>query len=324
VLPFERLIDVTATSDTFGLLLWWDVSDAGVPLDRLWLPVLGLALVLGALFLLLPSRLAPVLLAVAGAFLLLSTYVVEQRVRAASVGHLFQGITHSQRDWIDRAVGPDAEVAALWTVRRDWQTVIQNEFFSRSVGPVYTLDDPFPTGLPQAPLSPDPDTGRLLGGSGELVRAEYALVDDRVPVAGETVARDATKEMRVVRPRGPLRLEYTTTGLYPDAWSGPTFTYRRYECTGGSVRVGLQQDPNLVASAQQVVARSRGTRLAATTVGRLDERPSLLVPLRPLRNGSCEVTFAVAPTAVPAEVEHGSDDTRRLGIRVTALEYRGP
>ncbi|HUH15642.1 MAG TPA: glycosyltransferase family 39 protein [Gaiellaceae bacterium] len=324
LLPFERLVNVSATSDTFGLLLWWDVSGLGVPLERLWLPAAGVAAAFALLLALLPRRLGALLPALVAVFFLVSAYSVEHRIRTASIGHLFQGITHAERDWVDRAVGADAEVAALWTSRRDWLTVLQNEFFSRSVGPVYSLDDPLPTGLPQTPLETDLETGLLRGPAGREVRAEYALVDQHVPLAGTVVARDVTKEIVLLRTGGPLRLEHTTAGIHGDRWSGPTFSYRRYECGGGTLVVRLERDRRLIPSAQRVVARQRGAPPAAATVGRAEERPTLRVPLRPHRDGTCDVTFTVAPTAVPAGVLPGSDDTRRLGIRVLGFEHLAP
>jgi hypothetical protein len=323
-LPFERFLgpgNVSATSDTFGMLLWWDVWELGVSPERLWLPAFVLTASLALLFAFVPRGLALLLPTAVLVLLLVSTHSAEHRIRTASVGALFQGITHERRDWVDRAVGPDAEVAALWTSRRDWLTVAQNEFFSRSVGPVYALDAPLPIGLPQTPLELDEETGRLLAPGGGRVDVEYALVDEAVPVAGEVEAADRTKALVLLRPERPLRLEHSTSGVYGDRWTGPAFAYRRYECDGGRVRVAFEQDPNLIARPQQIVARAPdGTVLARGTVRPADERPSLLVPLRAGSGGTCEARFSVAPTAVPA----GPDDERRLGIRVLAFGYEEP
>ncbi|HUH14793.1 MAG TPA: hypothetical protein VML35_02800 [Gaiellaceae bacterium] len=326
LVPFDRLLgpgNVSATSDTFGLLLWWDVWEWGVPLEWLWLAALAVSVALALVFALLPRRLGVLLPVLVAAFFVLSAYSVEHRIRTASIGHLYQGITHPQRDWVDRAVGADADVAALWTARRDWLTVLQNEFFSRSVGRVYALDGVMPTGLPQTPLEADPETGRLLAGGGP-VEHRYALVDENVPLAGTVVARDRVKGMAVVEADRPLRLEHLTDGIYADAWSEPSFTYRRFECEGGSVRVLLEKDANLLAAPQRIVARAGGSRDAERTVTARDVDPTLEVPLRPNPGGRCEVRFVVTPTAVPAEVRPGSEDTRRLGIRVLGFEYRSP
>lgn len=324
LIPFERFLgpgNVSATSDTFALLLWWDVWELGVDPSRLWLPAAALTTAAALLFALAPRRLALALPVVVLAFLLVSAHSAEQRIRTASVGALFQGITHEHRDWVDRAVGADAEVAALWSSRRDWLTVAQNEFFSRAVGPVYTLDAPFPVGLPQTPLVADDETGRLLADGARPVEAEYALVDDAVPLAGEVTAADDTKGLLLVRPERPLRLEHATTGVHPDLWSGPAFTYRRYACEGGSVLVLLQQDPNLLDRPQEIVARGPGGAVVARGTARPGaERPSLRVPLRTGPDGTCLARFAVSPTAVP----EGADDDRTLGIRVLGFQYAAP
>jgi hypothetical protein len=323
LLPFERLVNVSATSDTFSLLLWWDVWELGVPLERLWLPVLALSAALALAFALLPRRLGPVLPALVLAFFLVCTYSAEQRIRTASVGALFQGITHPQRDWIDRAVGRDADVALLWSEHRDWLTIVQNEFFSRSAGDVYTLDAPLPVGLPQTPLELDIETGRLVGpGRGE-VSAEYALSDPNVPLSGAVVAADETKGLHLVRTDGPLQLDYSTSGIDLDRWSHGTFWYRRYGCDRGRMAVTLEQDLNLYAAPQEVVARDAADRVLSRTTLAPRPRPTTFwVPLRPDAESRCTVRFAVSPTVVPAQIQEGSTDWRELGVRVLAFDGR--
>ena len=48
------------------------------------------------------------------------------------------------RDWIDRTVGSNAKVAAVWTGNTDKFTIWENEFFNRSVGTVYATGPPLP------------------------------------------------------------------------------------------------------------------------------------------------------------------------------------
>jgi hypothetical protein len=307
--PFVRLIDVSAVSDTFGILAWWDVHEWGVPLDRLWLAALAFGLAMGALLLLVPARLGWVLPAVTLAFLLVASQPVEARIRTASVGALFQGIT-TDRDWIDGTVGADADVAALWSGRLDWLTIGENEFFNRSVGEIYYLRDPIPAGLRQRSVRHDRATGRL------GIDAPYLLVDESVPVVGSEVTRDGTKGMRVVGVDPPARLAYATTGLYDDGWGADRFTYRRYDCDGGTLAVRLAQDPNLVPVPQRVTATSGSLRVATEVEFDPDERETVLrVPLAAER-GVCDVSFAVDPSGVP-----GRGDTRRLGVRVNGFRY---
>jgi hypothetical protein len=66
-------------------------------------------------------------------------------------------------DWIDRAVGPDARVVALWgTSKSDLQYsritgLWADEFFNRSLRDVASADGPLPDGLPVQKLRIRPD-----------------------------------------------------------------------------------------------------------------------------------------------------------------------
>ncbi len=292
VIPYEELIETSATSDTFGLLPWWEVHAWGLPLDLVWLAALGAGAAVVAL--LWTPRL--VALAAVGFLFALSSWAVEVRIRDASIGSLFQGITNPQRDWIDRAV--DGEVAALYSPRSDYQTVFQNEFFNRSVGAVYHMGIAVPSGLAQQSAPLDPETGSL-GFS-----APYVLTHESVPLAGRVVARDRTKETVVVETAGPVRVVYDLDGVYDDGWSGPVFSYRRYRCEGGSVLLELARDPGLFLGRQRV-----GPYVFPP--GREEAR--VRVPL----GSDCTARLRVSPTTVP-----GVDDSRALGIRVEGLEYR--
>ena len=128
------------------------------------------------------------------------------------VGELFQGIT-TERDWIDRAVGRDADVAALWSGRLDRLTIFENEFFNRSVGEVHHLRDPIPAGL----RSVRRRSIARPGGSRSTRRTSSST--SPFPIVGTEVARDETKGMRLIRAARPVRLRYATTGLYDDGWS---------------------------------------------------------------------------------------------------------
>ena len=313
-IPFETLIGVSAVSDTFGLLPWWEVHHWGVALDDVWIAATAASIGAALLWLLIPVRYVAVLPALLLVLLVVSAEPVEKRMRAASIGELFQGITR-ERDWIDRSVGRDAEVAALWSGRTDHRTIFENEFFSRSVGRVYTLAAPVPGGLVQTPLAADDDTGVLLDPAGRPVRAEHAFVDETVPLEGRVVARDESKGTRVLRVGGDLRLAYRTEGAYDDGWSGPALTYRRFDCAGGTLLVAMESDPKLFAVDQTVTATAGGRELARGRIPR-DGVGRLRVPLRS-EDGQCVVRFEVSPTAIP-----GGADARRLGTHFRALEYR--
>jgi hypothetical protein len=79
----------------------------------------------------------------------------------------------------------------------------------------------------------------------------------------------------------------------------------------------VASDDKLFARPQTVTAARRSVTFDPSGVGHLR------VPLAP-RNGVCRVTFTVSPTAVPALVEPGSADGRRLGARFVEFAYRAP
>jgi hypothetical protein len=135
------------------------------------------------------------------------------------------------------------------------------------------------------------------------------LTDESVHLAGQRVGGDPGRQLVLYRATGPLRIAWSTTGIYPDSWSGPEATYTRYACDGGSVSVHLVRDDTLFPMAQLVHANGRtfvvrGTKLRIT------------VPLV-VENGRCTAAFDVRPTKVP-----GPGDARRLGIHFARFDYR--
>ena len=110
--------------------------------------------------------------------------------RHASLGALFVGIGNPQRDWIDRAVGPNADVTALWTGSSDRYTIWLNEFFNRSVGRVFYTGTPLAGSLAQSPVNVDPRSGLVRDADGRTVRVDFMLVDGSfVPEHHEASAR---------------------------------------------------------------------------------------------------------------------------------------
>ncbi len=315
ILPYPSLIATSAVSDTFGLLPWWTVHLWGIPLDRLVLVVSCACAAVGALFLFVPRRYALAVPGVVLAAFALSLQPVSSRIEEASLGALFQATTKVDRDWIDRRVGRNASVAVVYSGKVDRFVVNENEFFNRSVGPVYDLAAPTPGGLPEALIALDRGDGRLLGPDGRAVRVPFALTDMSVPLGGERVARDLRKGLTLYRAARPLAVTTDIRGLYDDLWSGPNLTYTRFACRGGTVSAQIDSDPNLFRTAQTVVARAAGrvatrARLAPTATRRLD------VPLT-ADGARCRVVFSVRPTKVP-----GGADQRRLGVHFRRFVYR--
>ena len=315
-IPYPRLITTSAVSDTFALLPWWWVQDRGIHLDDLRWVVLAVSAAAAAAFLLLPRRVALVLPVLVGAYFAATSFVVENGrhgLHRASVGSLWAGIRVANPDWVDRAVGRDAEVSYLWTGKLGAYTNWENEFFNRSFGTVYDLTGPSPGGLPETPAVRR-DDGRLVA-DGTPVRAGYVLADGSVDIGGRAVARDARIGLGLYRVRGPVVVLTHVDGLYPnDTWSGKQVTYTRVRCTGGRLTVLLGSDPALFDRAQVVTARSgpavRVARVAPSAQTRLS------IPLHPA-GGVCRVRFTVGRTAVP-----GPGDPRPLGAHFLRFDYR--
>ncbi len=321
VLPYHRLIDASAESDTLALLpLWW-LQERLVALNTVSVVVVVAAAAIGLLFLAVSPRYALVLPAVVLAWFAFSTERIERFDHGfpkASVGALYQGITAPRRDWVDAAAGRSANVAFVYSGSRPTEqplTLWENEFFNRSVGPVFDLRQESMGGLPETKVRERPD-GVLLAG-GRPLRYPFVLSEEAVPLAGQVIARDKLKGMVVRRTDGLLRIAYHVSGLFPDTWSGRRVTYTRPRCDGGTVTVDLASDRNLFSRPQSVTAAGRGVTIDPSNVARLT------VPLRP-RDGTCRVVFTVTPTAVPAIALPGSADTRVLGAHFLAFRYSAP
>ncbi len=320
VLPYPQLINLNAVSDTLAILPVWSLQPHPFGLTQVQAVVAVVSILAGILLLVVPRRFALVLPALVLAYFAVSQKPVAGKHRAASLGALFAGITNPHRDWIDRAVGRDAAVAAVWSGNTDRYAIWENEIFSRSVGTIYDLGQRFSGGLAETPVVADRDTG-ILRAAGRPIRARYVLTDGSVSLAGRVVARDAHKGMLLYRASGPLRQTSRVEGLYPqDTWSGPTASYTRLGCRGGKLAVLLESDPALFRKPQIVSARVLGREVASVRVP--PGVPVILrIRLRPSR-GTCAAHFAVSPTAIPAVVTKGQNpDPRVLGIHFTRFSF---
>ena len=316
-LPYHRLIDVPAESDTLALLpLWW-LQETVVGMDTIPVVVVVAAAAIGLLFFSISPRYALVLPAVVLLWFAFATERIERFDHGfpkASIGALYQGITAPRRDWVDAAVGRNADVAFVFSGKDKTHhpdTLWENEFYNRRIGPVYDLRQPSMGGLPETHVTQRAD-GVLLA-DGKPVRHAYVLSEESVPLAGAVVARDDLKGMALRRTHGFVRIGYRVQGLYPnDTWSGKRVTYTRLRCAGGTVTAHMLRDTKLVSGPQIVRAGGR-----SVTFGTSDEA-SLTVPLHPL-DGVCRVVFTVSPTAVP-----GPADPRVLGVHFLEFRYAAP
>ncbi len=326
LVPFDRFLTTSAITDTLMLLPFWSLQDR---IGSGWITFAAamLAVALAAAFLFVPRRYALAL-----PFVVLGLWAVALKpiwwgthgLERFSRGSLFQGIRASQRDWIDRALPDGAQAAFLWTGRTDRLTVNQNEFFNRSVGPVYYVTAPTPGGLPETRVRIDPVTGAVTLPNGAHVDTRYLVVDSSFEPDGTRLAQDKGWGVTLWRVRPPLVSAVRIDGLYPnDTWSGKRVTWLRRRCVRGGLVVTMSSDPSLFLGPQTVVARTDGK-----VVGRVRFQPDsfgvMRVPVIP-REGSdrCTVTFSITPTAIPAKVTGGGNPDRRvLGVHFDRFVYR--
>ena len=325
-IPFDRFLTTSAITDTLMLLPFWSLQDR-IGEDWVTTTALVLAAGLAAAFLFVPRRYALALpLLVLGLWILAirpiwwGTHGFERFSRGA----LFQGIRTAERDWVDRALPADARAAFLWTGRTDRLTVNQNEFFNRTVGPVYYVTDPTPGGLPETRVRVDPRTGAVTLPNGEPVRDRFLLSDSSFEPDGSRIAQDKGWGVTLWRVRSPLVSAVKIDGLYPnDTWSGEEVTYIRRRCKPGRLAVSLSSDPSLFLEPQSILARSKGG-----VVGRVRLKPEgravLSVPVTPAPGTKeCRVVYTVTPTAIPRKVTGGANpDPRVLGAHFNLFVYK--
>jgi hypothetical protein len=321
-LPFARFVNPGAVSDTFGLLPWWWLQDRGIHFGPLRFVALGVGVAAAALIFV-PKRFALIPAALVAVYFVLASAIVENGrhgIRQASVGGLFAGIRVAPRNWIDERVGHDADVSFVWHYTGETRPLWNNEFFSRSVHTVYTVDGPDPAdgGLPETPVHELPD-GRLATAPGRTPRVRFAV--SYTDIAGTPLARDPGIGLTLYRVNGPMVILTRVSGLYAnDTWSGRRVTYRRLRCGGGQLSVRLGTDAHLFPRNQVVTATENGRAVGTIAVSPTDQ-PTLGVPLDPDAHGVCTVVFTAATVRVPALVQPGSTDKRALGAHFFSFDY---
>jgi hypothetical protein len=292
-LPYPRLIGPTTTSDTLALVPWWKLQEQGLGLHHVRLVVTVCALAAAALFLLVPRSWALVLPLAVLAYFAIVQQPIQARATSASRAARDAGIGFVPVDWLDRTVGRDADIGMVWAGRTDPHAVWENEFFNRSVGPVYDAGSPLPGNLASKPLA-------------NGVSQRLVLSDGTLDVRGATLASDAAIGLNLWRAAGRPTFVTRVTGLHADDnWSGPVVVYRRAGCAGGSLHVDVLGDPSLFSTSQTVRANGVAHRV------RPGVRTGITVPLR-----NCTARFLVSPTKVP-----GGVDRRRLGVHFLTFAY---
>jgi len=322
LVPYSQLITTDVVHDAFALVPLFAQETAQRLTPASVGVAVGAAAIAGAIIaVIVRPRVAWILPAVV---LVYYGYIelrpIQLWVDRASRDAIGAGIT-VQRDWVDRQVGPDTNVALLVNggsasgALPYWE----NEFFNRSVRTVYRLAGPY-DGLAGEQLTSTPD-GVLTDQAGHHVRHRYVLSNYQVVPDGRPLARDSRTGMTLYETSGPLRIKGTLLGLYPDRWSGGAALWTQYGCRGGVLRAHVLSDPGLFQRGiQALAAQLHGKTIAQTTV-RTTRAGTFSVPLPRRAHGMCAVNFIVSPTAVPAQVLPGDGDTRTLGIRFLRFDY---
>ena len=308
-IPYERFIGVSAQSDTLMLLSFWRLHERWFALDDLVAVATGAAAAAALAFLLVPRRHALLLPFAVFAFFLAVARPISARMEYAAAGALAEGMHKQDREWVDRAVNGRGEVGVLWTGNGSRFSVWQNEFFNRSIGPVFYPDAPMEGGLASTKVTLDRRTGVLRGAPD----VPFVLTDGSAELVGDIVAKDGPRNVFLYRVERPLRQAAVVEGLHAaDTWSGPSVTYTRFACDGGAVAVALQSDVALYQEPSRV--QVLGTNVSAM-VPPDGQAHVLVAPLKSV-GGRCLARFAISPTKVP-----GPNDPRELGLHFNSFRY---
>ena len=310
-IPFERFLNDVATHSTMGLLPVWRLQVRFLDIGNVPEAVFLVALIGAALFALTPRRFVWILPLCLLLYYAGTARMIENFTHQASVGAAYAGARKTPRDWVDRAVGRNADVASLWwggSVLPFWE----HDFFNRSVGRAYTIPGVY-DGLPMTQVEPRKPDGLLRDTEGRTVRAEYVLTDQDSLIAGTPVAEDPGAGMTLYKVGGPLRVKQRVDGLYPDRWAGGSVHYVRHDCRPGTLVVRVNTEPELRQGRPVTIdAVSKGGERGSVVLRPGQWSGRLLVPLRP-RQGICDIDFTISPIA--SALHLGAGDTRELGAR---------
>jgi hypothetical protein len=309
-LPLESLFTLSLLADTPGLIPLSRVAahlEEGVEGARVLLAVGVLAA--GLFFILVPRRWGVVLAPIGIALFLTFSSVTVLRAWApqARATHASQGT--SDLNWIDKAIGPDADAAFLLTpdFQVDPHPLWQSEFWNRSVRRVFLLDAFDPNGYP-AILTTLDRAGRLVTAPGTR-QPKYVVTAPGVNIDGRLLA--STPRMALYQVSSPLRLADRSSGITGDGWTGEEATYTRYR-PGAKVALVNLSRPELPAPPSRVrielVSRNSTTErrawIARSGAGKTFRFQAPSAPF--------SVRIHVEPTFSPADF--GIADTRELGV----------
>jgi hypothetical protein len=321
-LPFESFFNVSAETDTFGLVPFIRLSEGlnGGATEARTLIGIG-AICAAILFAAVPRTVAAwaVPLAV-GAFLIASSGSVWAKETYIANATRHAGGLAGDPSWIDHAVGRDQRVEFLYTsdIDRDQHILWQSEFWNRSLRRVFGVTSQDPS-IPDVSAPLDPRTGRirpdLPAGSPDL-SPRYVVAASGVDVAGKRIAQAGFLSLYRVKP--PLGLTTSVTGVQPDAWTGPTATYTNFRGIPGRRlnmlvwRPAIGGPPPAHVTVQIGGVRGKDTWATQRFTLRNGKRHRFTLPVR---SGPFQVRLKADPTFMPSQ--YGLADTRTLGVQVS-------
>src|SRR6266545_1852927 len=209
------------------------------------------------------------------------------------------------RGWVDDHVGTHAQVFAVGPAGAfDERTVAELTLWNRSIRGTRVVD----------PSAVDPKIGLL------AVSDTPVVLVRETDLVGTEVARSGAGVL--LRPSIPLQVSETVEGLFPDGWSGPTTTYRRF---GGPPRPGKVV---VVASRADWGGPDRPSDVRFQVGTRADDVVELYGPdLHPKIHSKETLTrtidvppppFVVVVTIDPtfSPADFGASDPRQLGAKL--------
>ncbi len=321
-LPLESLFNVSAETDTFGLvpfLRLGELLNGGVSEVR---TLIGIGAICAAiLFAAVPRSAAlwaiPVALA---AFLMLASGSVFGKETYIASATRHAGGLAGDPSWVDHAVGRDARVEFLYTtdIDRDQHILWQTEFWNRSMRRVFGVTSHDPS-IPDVNAPLDQATGRIrpeLPAASLDLRPRFVVAASGVAVAGKRIAQAGFLALYRVTP--PLGLAGLVSGLQPDAWTGSEASYTSFRSSSRHrFRVLVWRPPLEGPPPAHVTATVEGLRSGGAwatshwTLGN-GKRHLFILPLRP---GPFRVRLSVDPTFVPSQ--YGYSDVRTVGVQAS-------
>ncbi len=323
-LPLGTLLNVSIYSDTLGLIPFLRL--AHFVHGALWTHRLLVAggVAAGALFVLWPRRWLPslVLPGAVAVFLVLSTYAVTGALRDYSRSVRGLAGSGASASWVDRALAPGSEAGFLLGTTGDpWpeaQSLWQQEFWNRQIGPTYNLGIFEPAGGVEIPVAISSQNGEVVDQTtGKPLRSPYMISSLSYRLDGRIVAFHPP--FALFRTRGPVRVAAATTGIYGDRWMGADAGYSRYaKSPPGRLVVRLSRElwtgpdvPGHVAITLRRAGSTRPLRTVRWTVHSGSKRTFVLATPR----GRFAVAVHISPTFSPSQF--GRPDTRQLGAQVS-------